>query len=194
MVDRDLRDAKSTVRREDGDEAVELPVEAYPLQNLGAIRLQPAVDVVKPYAGDDCGRPVEHPREESPRERVVPPRFPARYEIEPLVELGEQLRNLRGVVLEIGVDRHDDVTVRFEKAGLERRRLAEVPTEVHDHDIGRLGMESLERGHAPVGRPVVHEDDLERLALRLECVRDLAIQRIERLLLVEQRDDDRDHG
>ena len=46
---------------------------------------------------------------------------------------------------------------------------------------------------AAVGRAVVDEDDLERLVPRLERGRDLGVELLERALLVEQGNDDRDH-
>jgi len=68
-------------------------------------------------------------------ERDEAARLPARDEIEPLVELGEQARDLRGVVLEVAVDRHHDVAGRLGEAGRERRGLAEVAAQPHDADI-----------------------------------------------------------
>ena len=46
VVDRNLRDAEPAIRRENRDEAMQLSVQAHALKNLGAVRLQPAVDVV----------------------------------------------------------------------------------------------------------------------------------------------------
>ena len=82
---------------------------------------------------------------------------------------------------------------RLEEPGLERRRLAEVAPEVDDDDVRRLGIEPREHLHAAVGRAVVDEDDLERLASRLERSRDLAVELLKRALLVEQGNDDGDH-
>ena len=169
------------------------PYSRIPCEHLRAIRLQPAVDVVEANAGDDAGRPVEDAREEPPDERVVPARLPARDEVEALVELREQLGDLGRVVLQVGVDRHDDVAASLEEAGLERSSLAEVPAEVDDDDVRHLVVQPGEDGHASVRRAVVDEDDLELVAPRLECRGDLGVQRLERVLLVEQGNDDRDH-
>ena len=113
-------------------------------------------------------------REEPPQERVVAPRLPAGDEVEAFVELGEELRDLGGVVLEVGVDGHDDVAASLEEAGLQRRRLAEVPAEVDDDDVRQLVVESREDGHAAVARAVVHEDHLEVVVVGLERRSDLA--------------------
>ena len=77
VVHRDLRDPEAAVRREHGDEAVELAVDAHTLEHLGLVRLEAAVHVVQADAGDHCGRPVEDLREHPPRPGVVPPRLPA---------------------------------------------------------------------------------------------------------------------
>jgi hypothetical protein len=56
-----------------------------------------------------------------------------------------------------------------------------------------LLVQAREHGHAPVGRAVVHVHDLPLLAPRLEGRGDLRVQLLERVLLVEEGDDDRDH-
>jgi hypothetical protein len=65
---------------------------------------------------------------------------------------------------------------------------------VDDDHIRRLAVELGEDGKAAVGGPVVDEDHLERLFLGFETVGDLSIERLERLLLVEERNDDRKHA
>ena len=105
-------------------------------------------------------------REKSaPQERIVPARLPAGHEVEALVELREELRDLGRIVLEVGVDRHDDLAARLEEAGLQRGRLPEVPAQADDHDVRVLVVEPGEDREAAVGRAVVDEDDLERLVL-----------------------------
>ena len=54
-------------------------------------------------------------------------------------------------------------------------------------------MEPGQDREARVGRAVVDENDLDRLSPWFECGRDLVVQLLERALLVEQRNDDRDH-
>ena len=62
-------------------------------------------------------------------ERVAALRLPAADEVEALVELGQQPRDLGRVVLEVGVDRHDDVALGVREARRQRRCLAEVPAQ-----------------------------------------------------------------
>ena len=62
-------------------------------------------------------------------------RLPARHEVVALVQLREEPRDLRGVVLEVAVDRHDDVALDLAEAGVECRRLAQVAAQPHDADV-----------------------------------------------------------
>ena len=116
VVHGDLGDPEVAIRGEDGMKA-ELAVDPHAAQDLGLVRLQAAVHVMEADPGDDRGRPVEHAREQSPRPRIVPPRLPARDEIEALVELGEELRDFGRVVLEVGVHGDDDVATSLEEPG-----------------------------------------------------------------------------
>ena len=99
-----------------------------------------------------------------------------------------------GIVLEVGVDRHDEVAASFEEARLQRGGLPEVPAEMDDDDVRRCSSCRRARtDEAAVRRAVVDEDHLELLVEGLERGRDLVVERLERVLLVEQRDDDGDH-
>ena len=136
VVDRQLGDAVAPVVREHRDEAVQLAVQPQPLHDLGPVGLQPAVEVVQAQAGDAAGDPVEDLRRDAPRERVAPLRLPAADEVEALVELRQQPRDLGRIVLEVGVDRDDDVALGVREPRRERRRLAEVPAQAdHPHVV-----------------------------------------------------------
>ena len=99
VVHGQLRDAEAPVVREHRHEAVELAVEPQAADHLGPVRLQPAVQVVQAQARTPAGDRVEDPRGERRAERIAPLRLPARDEVEALVELREQPRDLGGVVL-----------------------------------------------------------------------------------------------
>ena len=103
---------------------------------------------------------------------------------------GDEARDVLGLVLQVAVHRHDDRAARAGEPGVHRRMLAEVALEADGADV------SVARGEPPddlpgaVARAVVDEDQLvvragERLA-------DAAAQLLERRLLVEERDDDRE--
>ena len=135
MVDRQLCDPKAAVLRQHRYEPMELAVEAHAVNDLRPVRLQPAVHVVQAQPGHPPRDPVEDSRQESPTEWVAAVRLPARNKVEPFVELDEQPRNLRRIVLEICVDRDDDLTAGQVEPRRQRRRLAEVSPEPDDPNV-----------------------------------------------------------
>src|SRR5919198_4463307 len=135
VVHRELRNTVPAVMGEHRNEPMQLAVEAKALDDLGAIRLQPAVEIVQAQTRDAPSNPVEDPGERAPRDRVAPVRLPAGDEIEALVELGEQARDLGRIVLQVGVDRDHDVALGIREPSRERSRLAEVPSKPDDPDV-----------------------------------------------------------
>ena len=195
VVDGQLGDAEAAVVREDRDEAVQLAVERHALHDLGAVGLEPAVHVVQPQAGDAAGDRVEDARDDAPSpERVAALRFPARDEVEALVQLREQARDLARVVLEVAVDRDDDLALGVREPGGERGRLAEVAAQADDLRVRGSGVEPRQRGERAVLRAVVDEDRLPGLAAGLERGLQLLVEEGDAPLLVVNGDDDRDHG
>jgi molybdopterin molybdotransferase len=194
VVNRELGDSETAVVREHRQEAVELAVDAETAEDLGPVRLEPAVQVVEAQARDTARRGIEEPRERAPEPRVPTLRLPARDEVEAFVELGEKARDLAGIILEVGVDRDDHVATGVREPGRERGGLAEIPAQPDHANVLVLGMEASECREASVGRAVVDEDHLPRAAEGLEGRFQLVVQRRERQLLVVDRHDDRDHG
>src|SRR5262249_26599993 len=141
MVDRDLRNAIALLVREHWDETMQLAVEHEASYDLGAIRLEAAVHVVEVQARHAPGDPVEELRRKPSRDRVASACLPARHEIESLLELREQARDLGRVVLQVAVDRDHDVPGCLGEAGGERGRLAEVPAEPDDADVVSMRVE-----------------------------------------------------
>ena len=115
-------------------------------------------------------------------------------EVEALVELREQARDLGGVVLEVAVDRDDDVAGRLGEAGIERRRLAEVAPQADDAHVVVGVVEPRERAEGAVGRAVVDEDRLPGRPSAVERGGELVVEQRDALLLVVHGDDDRDHA
>src|SRR5436309_9177324 len=116
VVDRELGDAEAAVVREHWNEAVELAVQAQAVDDLCAVGLQAAVHVVELHAGKSARDAVEDAREDAPRKRVAPPRFPPGHQVEALVELREQAWDLRRIVLQVAVDRDDRLAVSLVEA------------------------------------------------------------------------------
>ena len=194
VVDRHLGDPVAAMVGEHGDEPVQLAVEPQAAHDLGAVRLQAAVHVVEVDAGDPAGDRVEELRRDPAAQRVASLRLPAGDQVEALVELGEQLRDLGGVVLEVAVDRDDHLALRLGEACGERRRLAEVPAQADDDDVAGSGVQPGQRRVRPVRGAVVDEHGLPGLAERLERRVELVVQQRDAPLLVVDGNDDRDHG
>ena len=106
-------------------------------------------------------------------------------------EGGEELRDVVGVVLEIGVHGDDDRAAGALEPGVEGRRLPGVPAESEDADPGILGRQLAEHVARAVGGAVVHEQDLEGLAMAVENADQLPIASLDVRLLVVGGDD---HG
>jgi molybdopterin molybdotransferase len=194
MLDGQLRDPVAAVVREHRQEAMQLSVDAEASEHLGSVCLQPAVEVVQPQSRDAARGEVEDSGQGSPQPWVAPLRLPARDEVEALLELREQPRDLGGNVLQVGVYRHDDVAVGLGEAGGERGRLPEVAAETDDANVVLRGMEARERCEAAVARAVVDEDGFPRDPEWLQSRHELLVQESERQLLVVDGNDDRDHA
>ena len=173
---------------------MELAVELHPVDDLGAVRLEPAVHVVEAHAGDLAGDGVEDLRGDAARDRIAPLGLPARDEVVALVELREQPRDLGGVVLEVAVNCHDDVACGLGEAGVERRRLAEVAPQANDAHVVVRVVEPRQGAERAVGRAVVDEDGLPGAAVAVERGGQLVVEQRDAPLLVVHGDNDRDHA
>ena len=106
-----------------------------------------------------------------------------------VLERGDELRDVVGIVLEVAVHRHDDVGARVQHAGRHRRVLAEVALEQHDAEarVARVGG-AQQRARA-VARAVVDEHDLPWPAPGGQGTREALNQFIDVAGLVEDRHD-----
>ena len=137
---------------------------------------------------------VEDARHHSPPDRIAPLRLPARDEVEALVQLCEQAWDLARVVLEVAVDRDDDLALGVREPGGEGGRLAEVAAQAHDLRVRRPRVEPGQRGERAVLRAVVDEDRFPGLSARLQRGVQLVVEEGDASLLVVYGDDDRNHG
>ena len=114
------------------DEAVHLAVQAKLFGDVARHRLQRAAVVVEPDLGRRRDDAVgDHRRELSIQKGVFAALPPARHEIVTFVELCEHHRDVRRIVLKIGVDGHDGAPARRIEACLHRGRLPEIAAESH---------------------------------------------------------------
>ena len=173
---------------------MQLAVEWQAAYDLSAVGLEAAVHVVEPQPREPSRDAVEDPREQPSRPRIAAPRLPAGDQVEALVEFREQTRDLCRIVLEVAVDRDDDIALGLRKPGSERRRLAEVAAQPDDPHVVRAGMQLHQGRERPVGGPVVDEDRLPVRADALKRAAQLVEQQGDAPLLVVDGDDDGDHG
>jgi hypothetical protein len=122
---------------------------------------------------------------------IAPAHAPPADDVRAGFERREQPRNLLGRILQIRVERHDDLAAGTLHAREQRGMLAVVASEP-DHPHGRVaGAERAKDLRRVVAAPVVHEDDLVRAADLLERAREPLMERDETLRLVEHGDHDR---
>ena len=170
MVDDDFGDLGAVPLRVDGEEAVHLAIEPDALDDLAPIRLQRAAEVVQAHAAHEGDEAVGHDARGVALDGVVLAVLaPAAHDVEALFELGEQERDVGGVVLEVAIHRDDDVTAGEIEASHHRGGLAEIAAEMDDlHALVAAG-DLVEQLIGAVGRAVIDEDELPRLADLLHC-------------------------
>ena len=150
---------------EHGDVAVELPEQPDLLRELAAVRserraevvqLQPEILRISQLAARDGQRRSD------PLGPSVPP---AAHHVVALLERLEEARDLLREVLEVRVERDQDLAARRVEPRLQRRGLAVVARQV-DHAQARLPLE-IRPHHRQrvVPAAVVHEDELEAVAV-----------------------------
>jgi hypothetical protein len=102
----------------------------------------------------------------------------------------------RGIVLQVAIGGDDEPPARVFEASGERRGLAEVPPESDDPHLRIRRLQPRQDLEAPVGAAIVDEDDFVGARPDAERRRQLAVQILERLSLVADRNDDAqlDHG
>src|SRR5262249_1394295 len=128
VIDLDFADAIAARRRQDRDEAVQLAVEPDLVENLLAVALHAAVVVVQANAGDHADQAVEDTAGPNLVPGIVTDAFPATDNIQATVQCREESLDFFRIVLEVGVQRQNDVAAGGVEAGGQGRRLAEIPT------------------------------------------------------------------
>jgi len=107
-----------------------------------------------------------------------------------VLERGDELADVVGIVLEVAVHGHDDAGARVQHARRHRRVLAEVALEQHDAKARIARVRGAQQRARAVGRAVVDEHDLPRTTPRGEGAREALHQLVDVAGLVEDRHDD----
>ena len=113
--------------------------------------------------------------------------------VEMLFHFGQEAGNLVGVVLEVGVQRHDQFAAGLGEAGAEGGRLAEVAAKADAAHARVAGRQAADHLPGAVAGAVVDEDHVQVVAVGRGHLAQLAVQRLQALGLIEDRNDDGKH-
>ncbi len=170
-----------------------LPVEVDLVGEVLAVDLERAAEIVNLRSGDPADEGVGDERRDPPEDQpVLAILAPAGDQIESLVQLGDEARDVVRVVLPVGVHRDDQGAARRMEAGVERRRLTGVAPKEDRLQIGADLRLLPDQGRAAVVAAVVDGDDLELLSHPREHGRDLVEERDQVVALVVDGEDDAD--
>lgn len=189
VVDGHLGDARSREAQQGGKEAVHAGEDGQVLEKGSAEGLERAAGVDDRLVGDPVAHAVGDARRDPAHPVVLPPLPHAADDVE-AVDLGEEPRDVRRVVLQVGVQGDDDLAAGVAEAGVHRRRLAAVPALVeHAHAVVVPGQPPQDF-RAGVGAAVIDEEDLIGAPEAGHCLADLFGQDGQVLFLVEDGDDE----
>ncbi len=109
------------------------------------------------------------------------------------LDRGEQLGDLFGRVLEVCIERHDDIAAHPLEGGHDGHVLAEVPVKVDDAHLFRTAVvKFLQHRTGVVATAVVCEQDLKGFPDLVHDGDQARVKRFEVLLLIVNRDHDAD--
>ena len=131
MRDFDLRHAEPIERQECRHEAVHLAEEVDLLEAFPLVRLEAAAGIMDTILHKHTPEQVGCAREEAFHKRILALEPPARYHIVALIHLGQEERDISRIILQVSVERDDDLTRRGLDTCIKRRRLTEVLAERH---------------------------------------------------------------
>ena len=127
--------AEPGLLRQNRNETVHLAVDLDRLDNLAAVGLQPAVEIVEFDAGDPARRPVEEFARPAFADRVAALLLPAGYQVVPFFEdHAAQFGNLVGRILQVGIHRDDDLAFGCGETAVQGCRLAVIAGEADAAD------------------------------------------------------------
>ncbi len=127
--------AEPGLLRQNRNETVHLAVDLDRLDDLAAVGLQPAVEIVEFDAGDPARRPVEEFARPAFADRVAALLLPAGYQVVPFFEdHAAQFGNLVGRILQVGIHRDDDLAFGCGETAVQGCRLAVIAGEADAAD------------------------------------------------------------
>jgi hypothetical protein len=134
----------------------------------------------------NSGQPVRHLRGQQTLDRIVVALLaPAADHVVTLVELRDERRDVRRVVLQVRVQGNDHVAPGVRETRAQGSGLPEVPSETDHADPWIRRLEALEILETAVGAAIVDEDQLVFVPAR-QRAGDLLVQSRQVLLLVQE--------
>ena len=133
--------------------------------HLAPISFEAIVDIVQMHTRQFAHHTVENTRWKGLRDGVEARIFPAGDQIVALIQLGEKVGNLCGIILQVPVHGKDNLAATTAETGHEGGRLAKVAAEAdHPHKAGMLVMQLLDFRKGFVGTAIIHKDDFITVA------------------------------
>jgi hypothetical protein len=180
--------------RESGDESVLFGIEWNSVEQLAPIGLQGAAVIGNRHAGEPPDQLVGNPGGDLAEEEfVLALAAPAADQVISLLELGDQRRDVSGVVLQIAVERDDDLATGMIEPGHHRRCLSNIAPEMQSMDTW-VGCSGPNLAPGIVAAAVVNQYDLEGVRVRLQSLENPVNQGPNVLGLVIKWSYDRQHG
>ena len=175
-----------------GEVAVHVVIDLYVFHHLILVTLESTIEVVQRDAGEESHRGIEELRGTGLGERVIPLLLPPTHHVVVLltdhpIELGDLIRR----VLQVGIHRDDDGAGSALKSCLQTGRLPVVASKANRPDMRILRMQPLDDLPGAIGTSIVDKDDLIRDPHLRDDTGDPLVQLGEGLLLIVERDDDR---
>ena len=194
MMHRHLGHPKPPGMRQHGNEAMQLAIEGQLPGDLRSQTFEATVVVVQPQSGQPAHQPVEDFARLGLVPRVKPALLPAIHHIEALAQPLHEPRNLGGVVLQVGVERHQDRTLGGLKPRRQGGRLPKVAAERESsHPVVGLA-QFANHPPAAIGRAVIDKDQLPAPLQPGAGCGDLPVQFPQAVTFVVDRNDQGEHA
>lgn len=168
------------------NEAVHLAEKVDVFEALTAVGLQAATGIMDMVMDEDFTKEIRNARRNLLAPRILALITPARHDIIALIDLFDEERDIVRVILEITVERDDDIARCRLDAGIKSRGLTEIfPKNDELHWDTSLGFEQ-----SSILRPIINKDNLIRITDFFERCLDPTMQLKYIPLFVIKRDND----
>src|SRR5215469_15367688 len=192
IADWNFDDRSAVPRRQRWDEPVQFSVERHLLDDFATISLEGSAKVVDIHAAQFRHQPVRDARRNAPQPKVVDAVLaPAADDVVALADLLNEHRNIGRIMLEVAIHGDDVFAAGVVESSGEAGGLSKITAEFHDGHPAVDSCDLAQQLERAIGRTVVHQDDLEALAVRFHDGFKAVIEVGDILLLVMQRDHNR---